>query len=339
MKVVVVGASGNHGTALLRRLGTEPDVDVIAVARRVPRTEPSPPYDVPSRWVSCDVGRADAADRLAPALAGADAVVHLAWAIQPSHDREGLRSTNVGGMRAVLDAVRRAGVPHLVVASSVGTYAPAHDDEPHDESWPATGIPTSSYSTDKADVEALLDAAEQRGDVAIARLRPGLTFQAGAASQVGRLFLGPLVPKRVFGGPLPFLPWPRDLRLQAVHADDLADAYARATLQRATGAFNVAAPEVLRGPDVARLLGTERVVPLPPSLVRAGLSAAWNARLAVVGPGWFDMAQHAPVLDSGRAERELGWRATHPATEALREVLTGLASGTGSPSAPLHPRR
>jgi UDP-glucose 4-epimerase len=34
MWVVIVGASGNVGTALLRRLSDEPDVTVSAVARR-----------------------------------------------------------------------------------------------------------------------------------------------------------------------------------------------------------------------------------------------------------------------------------------------------------------
>lgn len=340
MRVVVVGASGNHGTAVLRRLGAE-DVEVVAVARRVPIRPPRPPYDVPGRWFSCDVGGPDAVPDLTRAMHGADAVVHLAWAIQPSRDREALRTTNVGGTAAVLEAARRADVPHLVVASSVGVYAPVPlgDDAPHDESWPATGIGTSSYSSDKAEQERLVDAHEAAGGAPVARMRPALTFQAGAAAEVGRLFLGPFVPKRVMSGPLPVLPWPRGLRLQAVHADDLADAYVRAVLRRASGAFNVAAPQVLDGGDVAHALRTRRVVPVPPGLVRGGLHAAWRARLAVVGPGWLDMAMRVPVLDSTRAERELGWVPVRTGQQALAELVDALAAGTGSPSLPLHPRR
>ncbi len=42
MRVVVVGASGNVGTAVLRRLAEEPVVtSVVAVARRVPRADGS----------------------------------------------------------------------------------------------------------------------------------------------------------------------------------------------------------------------------------------------------------------------------------------------------------
>jgi nucleoside-diphosphate-sugar epimerase len=335
---VVVGASGNHGTAILRRFARE-DVEVVAVARRIPVSPPRPPYDVPVRWVSCDVAGPDAPAQLARAMRGADAVVHLAWAIQPSHDRLGLRSTNVGGTAAMLEAARRAGVGHVVAASSVGAYAPVDDDVPRDERWPATGIDTSSYSSDKAAQERLLDEHEAAGGAPVARLRPALTFQAGAGAEVGRLFLGPFVPKRVLRGPLPVLPWPSGLRLQAVHADDLADAYVCVVLRRAVGAFNVGAPDVLGGADVAAVLRTRRVVPVPPAVVRAALVAAWRARLAVVGPGWLDMALRVPVLDSSRAERELDWRPTRTGRESLAELVAALAAGTGSPSLPLHPRR
>jgi UDP-glucose 4-epimerase len=48
MRIVVVGASGNVGTAILRRLRAEPGVDdVVGVARRLPPVNAGPPYDGP----------------------------------------------------------------------------------------------------------------------------------------------------------------------------------------------------------------------------------------------------------------------------------------------------
>src|SRR5687767_3753176 len=139
MRIVVVGASGNVGTALLRRLRRESGLELVGVARRLPDPSAGAPYDL-VRWHSCDIGEPGAADQLTEVFSGADAVVHLAWQIQPSHDQRVLHRTNVGGSRAVAQAVLRAKVPALVFASSVGTYAPGPKDHPVSERWPTTGV-------------------------------------------------------------------------------------------------------------------------------------------------------------------------------------------------------
>lgn len=342
MRVVILGASGNVGTALLRRLATDATVtSVVGVARRVPERTPPAPYDIAS-WHSADIAAAGPDEPVVQLLTGivtgADAVVHLAWAIQPSHDRARLRSTNVVGTRRVLEAVRRAGVPQLVVASSVGAYSPAPDDAPRSEDWPTEGVRSSSYSVDKAAVEQMLDLAERRiPSLAIARLRPALVFQRASGREIGRYFLGPFVPERVLGH-LPVLPWPAGLRLQVVHADDVAAAFREAVVRQVSGAFNLAAPDVLRAEDVAPLVGANRVVEVPRTVARAAVAAGWHLRVVPVGPGWVDMALHAPVLDAGRAEHELGWHPSHDGASTLAEAVRGIADGAGTGSPPLRPR-
>jgi nucleoside-diphosphate-sugar epimerase len=344
MHVVVIGASGNVGTALLRRLRDDETVTAItAVARRVPTRAVPAPYDT-ARWVARDVASDEPDEvvvaRLASAFAGADAVVHLAWAIQPSHDRRYLARVNVDGTRRVVEAVARAGVPHLVVASSVGAYSPAPDDVPRSEGWATHGVPSSSYSADKAAVERLLDDAEAaHPGLVIARVRPALVFQRSAGSEVARLFLGPLVPRFALGGRLPVLPWPAGLRLQAVHGDDVADAYREVVVRRAKGAFNVAAPEVLGVQDLADVLSGGRYREVAPSLLRGAVSAAWHARAVAAGPGWLDMAMAAPLLDTTRAGRELDFRPRWTAQAAVQDVLAGIAERSGTASPPLRPGR
>ena len=340
MRVVVVGASGNVGTALLRRFAEDATVtSVVGVARRIPRRTPPAPYGV-ATWVGCDVTAPGATEALVPVLAGADAVVHLAWAIQPSHDRRRLHDVNVTGTRRVLDAARRAGVPHVVVASSVGAYSPAPDDVPRGEGWTTGGVRSSSYSVDKAAVERTLDEFEAAyDDLAIARIRPALVFQRAAGHEISRYFLGPWAPKRAVAGHLPVLPWPAGLRLQAVHADDVASAYREAVVRRVKGAFNIAAPDVLRGQDVADVVARGRLREVGPGQTRTLLAAAWHARAVPVGPGWLDMALSAPLLDTARAERELDWRPAWSAADALRDLVTGIAAGSGTASPPLRPRR
>src|SRR6185436_17711043 len=160
---------------------------------------------------------------LSDAFRGADAVVHLAWLIQPSRDERALEAVNVHGSRRVFEAAAAAGVGTLVHASSVGAYSAGPDDRAVDESWPTGGTPTSFYARHKAAAERALDAIEAaHPELRVVRLRPGLIFKREAASGIRRLFAGPLLPSPLVDPRLlPVLPLPRGLRLQAVHGDDV----------------------------------------------------------------------------------------------------------------------
>ena len=121
--VAVTGASGNLGTALLRRL-TAPGsgvAEVRGLARRQPPD--TAPYDG-VRWHLADLGSVDSAEVLPGFLDGVDAVVHLAWALQPGRRPDDLRRVNVGGTGRVVRAAAEAGVAHVVHMSSLGAYAP-----------------------------------------------------------------------------------------------------------------------------------------------------------------------------------------------------------------------
>ena len=331
MRVVVVGATGNVGTSLLEVLASEDRVtSVLGLARRLPERG----------WPKAQFARADiASDDLVRHFRGADAVVHLAWAIQPSHDLEALERTNVAGSDRVLRAVAEARVPALVYASSVGAYSPGPKDGTVDESWPTGGIPSSFYSRHKAEVERRLDEFERDvPQVRVVRLRPGLIFKRAAATGVRRLFAGPLLPRWLAKpGRIPLFPDVPQLRFQAVHSLDVADAYRLAIVGDARGSFNVAAEPVL---DSARLAGLlkARLVPVPGRLLRVAASAAWRLNLQPTPPGWVDLALEAPLLDTGRAHRELGWSARRGADEAFLELLEGVREGAGERTPPLDPR-
>ncbi|GAA1625357.1 NAD-dependent epimerase/dehydratase family protein [Georgenia ruanii] len=346
MRVAVVGASGNVGTAVLRALAAEPAVtSVVGVARRPPDRRAAP-YDA-AEWVSADVGALamnDAAEeavvaRLARAFAGADAVVHLAWVLQPNHDRDELRRVNVEGTRRVAAACARAGVGQLVAACSVASYSPVDDDVPREESWATGGIRSSHYSVDKAAEERILDAFEaEHPEIAVARMRTALVFQAVAGAQIARYFLGPWVPAGLLRpGTLPVLALPAGLRLQVVHADDAARAYLLAVLRRARGAFNVATDPVLRADDLARVLDHGRLVEVPPRLVRPVVDLAWRSRVLASDAGWLDMAMGVPLMDTARVRAQLGWAPRHDAEETLREMLEGIADRDGTPSPTMRP--
>ena len=129
MRVIVVGASGNVGTSLLRELADEQAVEsVVGVCRRMPSLQ-FPKVE----WRAADVARSP----LEPVFRGADAVVRVAWLIQPGRDREQTQRANVAGSERVFQAAARAGARTLVYASSVGTLRPG----------PKTGTSTTSPVT------------------------------------------------------------------------------------------------------------------------------------------------------------------------------------------------
>jgi UDP-glucose 4-epimerase len=219
----------------------------------------------------------------------------------------------------------------------VGTYAPAPKSPPQDESWPATGIETSTYSRHKAAVEAMLDdVGERHPALRMVRLRTSLVFQRAAASEVHRLFLGSRMPWHL-PRLLRVVPGLDRLSFQASHADDIADAYVRALTRDVYGAFNVAAEPVLTPRRLADAVGG-RVVPMPEPLLRAAVRASYAARVQPSEPGWLDMATRTPVMATDRARRELGWRERVSAIDALTELLDGIGDGAGHPTPALAPR-
>jgi nucleoside-diphosphate-sugar epimerase len=334
MRVVVIGASGNSGTSLVRSLAREPRVDeVVGVARR--GTSWAPPK---VRWVQADMAR----DDLVPHLRGADAVVHLAWRFQPERDPATLWRNNVEGTQRVFAAVAAAAVPALVYASSVAAYSPGPigpaGKRAVGEGWPTKGVPTSLYSRQKAALERSLDRFEaQHPGVRVVRVRPGLVFQRDAATGIRRTFLGPLVPSPlVRPGLLPVLPDVPGLRVQAVHADDLAELYRAAVVSPARGAYNAAAEPVLDLPLVAGRLGA-RTVRVEPRVLRAAVATAWRLRLEPTEPGWIDLGLRAPLMDPARALNELGWVPRWKADDAVLDLLEGIREGAGLPTPPLAP--
>lgn len=334
MRVVIIGASGNCGTALIRALEAEPAVEsVLGIARRIP-DEWRP---AKLEWHAADI----AEDDLVGPMRGADVVVHLAWLIQPSHDVAVLERTNVHGSARVFDAVLAAGVPSLVYASSIGAYSPApHDGVRRDESWPTEGVPPNDYSAQKSRVEALLDGFQERApELRVVRLRPGLVFQRDAASGIRRLFAGPLLPRWILRGDrVPAVPDIPGLVTQCVHADDLADAYRRAIVnERASGAYNVAAEPVLDAATIAEALGAARIVPMPREVVRAAADLAWKAHLQPTPGDWLDLAIESPLMDTSRIRSQLGWEPSVGSTAALRELVQGIGDGAGLTTPPLSP--
>jgi nucleoside-diphosphate-sugar epimerase len=335
MKVVVTGATGNLGTALLQNTAGYGNWNVTGLARRAPEVGQAP-YSA-AQWVQCDIGTSEAPRVLREVFDGADAVVHLAWAINPGTNEPTAHRTNHVGTCQVLRAVMEAKVPHLVCASSVVAYTPAPRWLRVDEGWPCSGIPGSAYSFGKAWLEHLLDGFEQdHPEVRVSRIRPGGLVQRNAGTQLARWTLSPLIPQRLIGArALPVPVWP-GLRAQFVHTDDVAQALRLILERRSVGAFNLAAEPVLSADGLAAVFGGARL-PFPRWLLHALAWPTWRLGLQPSHPGWFTMADKVSLMTTRRAREELGWRPQHDAVSALTELVSGIRDGAGATSLPLAP--
>ncbi|MGY1742736.1 MULTISPECIES: NAD-dependent epimerase/dehydratase family protein [unclassified Blastococcus] len=340
LRVAVTGASGNVGTALLRRLA-DPASGVAEVRGLARRRPPDVAPYTGVTWHLTDLGEQASEDDLPAALEGVDAVVHLAWALQPGRHPDRLHAVNVDGTYRVARAAARAGVAQFVHMSSLGAYAAGARDQQVSEDWPTTGIPSSQYSRDKSSAERVVrQMLGHRGDTTLTVVRPTLVMQPQAASEIGRYFLGPLLYGAARALPsavaqvLP-LPLPA-LRVGFVHADDVADALVRMLDRRASGPFNLAAEPTLDADGLAAALGTRRI-PVPAFVLRAALTAAHAAYLVPTEPGWLDLGLGAPALDTTRARTLLDWTPEHAGDDVLRQFVAALGRGEGAPGPLLEP--
>ncbi|WP_460446091.1 Rossmann-fold NAD(P)-binding domain-containing protein [Angustibacter aerolatus] len=183
--------------------------------------------------------------------------------------------------RQWLLAAAGAGLPHLVVTSSVVAYAAARNRTQRvDESWPVSGVPGSRISRTQADVEALVDAVAPAGRVT--RLRPGLVVRepqrVGAARDVMARPWVDAAQSSTESGVI-------RMSVQTLQVGDYVRAVARVVLSGADGAFN---------------LSEQR----PRAVVPTGRS---------LRAGWLDAAMQCPLMTVDRARRELGWCAAQDA--------------------------
>lgn len=326
MRIVVIGATGNTGTALLRAVAGRSSVThVDAISRRGPGKLPPPAGLAHVAHHTIDAaapaGSPDA-ERLAQLTAGADAVVHLAW----SNARRASTATaaNVALTRGVLRASINA--KQLVLASCASVYSASYSDEPRAEDWDTNGITDVRLSQDKVGMERLADEFERRHPgVVVTRIRAGVVLQEAAGAELVRRYVGPLMPRVGLGQRVPLLLWPEGLRLQVAHADDVAAAYLAAIERRAPGAYNVASPEVLDAEAVATAIGAERIVTIPEAVARLGHEAAWWSHLVRARPEWLAALQAAPVLDVTRAHDLLGVVPRWTGADALASAARGVA--------------
>ncbi|MDT5173164.1 MAG: UDP-glucose 4-epimerase [Mycobacterium sp.] len=324
LSVAVTGPTGEIGISAVTALEREPTVDkIIGMARRP--FDPSPYGWTKTVYKQGDILDGDAVDEL---VAQADVVIHLAFIIMGS--REESERVNLQGTRNVFEATVAAQRPRrLVYTSSVAAYGYHADNPvPLTEDVPPRGSPEHYYSEQKAALEAVLADVTEGSSLEVFVLRPSIVAGPEARALADAMPWNKLpAPLRAVTKAVPMLkpvvPDP-GIPLQLVHHDDVASAIAlAATTPAPPGAYNIAGDGVVTVSDVAKALGG-RPVRVP--AVTATAASAAIARLPVVPSmlEWLHIARTSVVMDTTKAQRDLGWHPTHSSADTLAALAAAL---------------
>ncbi|WP_170409145.1 SDR family oxidoreductase [Ruegeria atlantica] len=302
--ILITGAAGAVGTALLKRLGNRADVTITA-------TDIRPPADLPvnARFVRMDVtGNAPLNVVLAE---GPDTIVHLASIVTPGpgSTREHEYQVDVEGTRNVLNAAIAAGVKRLVVTSSGAAYG-YHADNPVPlrETDAIRGNQEFPYSWHKRLVEEMLtDARGTAPDLEQVVLRVGTVLGRKVENQITALFRKPRL-LGLNGHDSPFV---------FIWDEDLADILVRAATDGPAGVFNVAGDGAMTVSQIASQMG-KSVRWLPPLVVKAVLSVARPLRLSRYGPEQVRFLLYRPVLNNAALKSVFGYHPKLSSAEAFQ---------------------
>jgi len=329
--VLVTGASGFLGRAVVRELLA--GGYAVRTLQRTPSRTPG----------STDVlGSVTDPEVVARAVAGVDAVVHLAAKVSLAGDPADFERVNVGGTRTLLDAAQAAGVPRVVHVSSP-SVAHHGDSIVGDDAGPADpALARGDYARTKAAAELLALARDgavlgdgsmpesvRAGSVMrVVAVRPHLVWGPGDTQLVAR------VVERARAGRLPLLGHGAAL-IDSTYVDNAASAIVAAL--RAVDDVHGQAYVITNGEPrpVAELLAgicrAAGVEPprwsVPASVARAAgsaVEAGWKIRPGADEPPMTrflaEQLSTAHWFDQRRTRRDLRWEPAVSVDEGLRRL-------------------
>ena len=196
MRVLVTGATGLVGGAVVRALAHRGDVELVVPLRR-------DNADLPLSAEAFPIFGLDSSQDWSPALRGVNVVVHCAGRVHILRERAGdplreFRLVNVEGTMRLASQAADAGVKRFIFLSSIKVNGeettpgrPFRADQvPH---------PQDPYGVSKMEAEACLNSLAERTNMEVVIIRPPLVYGPGVRAN----FLA-MMKWLSLGVPLPF---------------------------------------------------------------------------------------------------------------------------------------
>ncbi len=316
--VLVTGASGFVGAAVARAL--------VASGRRV-RVLLRPQSDrqnIHGMTAETRIGSLEDGDSLAAAIAGCGALYHVAadyrlWV----RDEAPMYRANVEGTRLLMLAALDAGVDRIVYTSSVATIGiPAQGAAT--ETTPSTlADMIGPYKRSKFMAEEVVRGLAQERRLPVVIVNPSTPIGPGDVkpTPTGRLIV------EAASGKMPAFV---DTGLNIVHVDDVAAGHLLAEERGKTGERYILGGEDLTLAEILRRIAL--LVGRKPPTISIPIPAIWP--IAIGAEAWAHLTGKEPFVTrdglrmakkkmffaSGKAERELGYRA-RAAQQALADAI------------------
>jgi UDP-glucose 4-epimerase len=302
MRVLVTGGSGFIGSHVVDKLRVAGHEPVVFDLRPSPHHDPD---EVPTI-----VGDLLDSGSLEAAMDGCDAVIHLAAAADVgivAEQPEESERVNTRGTLVVLEAARSTGIGRVIYGSTIWAYGDSGNGNGVIDEDTLLGLPRHLYTASKVAGEMYCSSYAELYDVSCTILRFGIPYGPRARpSAVIPIF----VRKALAGEPLTIAGDGSQGR-RFVYVEDLAEGVVKALEHAAHNrVYNLASDTTVTIRELAEtvqeLVGDVDIVHTP------GRN------------GDFDGAE----ISSGRAERELGWRASTPLREGVSRYMAWLAADT-----------
>jgi UDP-glucose 4-epimerase len=324
VRYLITGGSGYIGSRLIEILADRDDTEAIVNVDVRPPTRPHPK----ATFVRGDV-------RDAPAIRAelergeADALIHLAFILDPIRDEARMYEVDVNGTDAVLRAAADAGTPQVLVTTSATAYGAFPDNpNPIAEDWPVRGQPDFSYARHKAEADRLCQLwALRHPDRVMTIVRPSIVFGPNVDNYISRAWKNSAF--------LPIIDGVEQV-FQLVHEDDVVSAIVGLVDAKAGGAFNVGGDGTLTWRESAEMIGVKTRVISMRSVYRI-YSLAWRLHAPRVEspPGNLHFIRHPWVVSNEKLKSEIGWQPSADTREVFVETMyaKGLVATPAVPTA------